>query len=89
MTQESGHDPIRAYKNYSWIVWHPDLLGGKPTIRGTRISVSQVLGLMGKGITAEGLAEDYEGFPQECIPELLRFASEQAAKPVDPSDVAA
>lgn len=87
MTQDK--DPIRAYKKYHWIVWHPDLLGGKPTIRNTRISVSQVLGLLSKGVTADGLAEDYEGFPKACIPELLQFASEQAAKPVDPSDVAA
>ena len=83
------NEPIRAYRKCKWIVWHPDLLGGKPTIRGTRISVSQILGLLSKGVTADELETDYEGFPKECIPELLQFAAEQAAKPVDPSDVAA
>lgn len=28
------------------------------------------------GMSADEIADDYPGFPKECIPEVLRFASE-------------
>ncbi len=87
MTNSSQN--TQPFKNYYWIVWHPDLLGGKPTVKGTRISVALVLECLAAGMTAEQIAEEYEGFPMDCIPEVLTFASQQANKPVDPSDVAA
>jgi uncharacterized protein (DUF433 family) len=68
---------IRPYKKYQWIVWHPDLLGGKPTIRGTRISVALVLECLAAGMSAEEIADEYEKFPKDCVPEILTFASEQ------------
>src|SRR5258707_15888120 len=34
---------MRAYKNYSWIVCDPALLGGKLAVRGTRLSVALIL----------------------------------------------
>ena len=61
--------PIRPYKHYQWIVWHPDLLGGKPTIKGTRISVALVLECLAAGMTADQVAEEYENFPKECVSE--------------------
>ncbi len=88
MAQEK-EKPIVPYKNYAWIVWHPDLLGGKPAIKGTRISVALVLECLAAGMTAEEIAAEYENFPKACIPEVLTFASAQASRPVDPSDVAA
>ncbi|OFZ82840.1 MAG: hypothetical protein A2583_01535 [Bdellovibrionales bacterium RIFOXYD1_FULL_53_11] len=81
--------PIRQYKKYQWIVWHPDLLGGKPTIKGTRISVALVLECLASGMTADGIAGEYEGFPKDCIAEVLTLASEQANHPVEQNDVAA
>ena len=33
----------QTYPGYRWVVCHPDLLGGRPTVIGTRISLSQVL----------------------------------------------
>ena len=83
------HDPIRSYKNYNWIVWHPDLLGGKPTIKGTRLSVALILECLAAGMTADEINETYAGFPKEALHEVLKLASEKLSKPVDPSDVAA
>ena len=80
---------VRPYKNYQWIVWAPDLLGGKPTIRGTRLSVSLILECLAAGISAKEIDEMYGGFPEEALPEVLKLASEQLSRPVDPSDVAA
>ena len=70
---------IHTYPGYRWVVCHPDLLGGRPTVRGTRLSVSQVLECLSAGMTAHEIAEDYPGFPAESVPEVLRFASEHLA----------
>jgi uncharacterized protein (DUF433 family) len=67
----------KTFKGYNWIVHHPDLLGGQPTIKGTRISVAQVLECLAIGMTPQEIAEDYPGFPSECLPEVFRFAAEQ------------
>lgn len=75
-------DEPKVIKGYSWIVHDPDLLGGKPAIKGTRMSVALVLQCLSEGMTAEEIAEDYGNFPKECIPEVLRFAAEQIDRPL-------
>ena len=62
-----------------WVVTHPDLLGGTPCIKGTRLSVSFVLKCLSEGMTPEEISNDYPGFPKECINEILKFASENVA----------
>jgi uncharacterized protein (DUF433 family) len=70
---------------YTWLVKNPDRLGGKPTIRGTRFTVSFILGCLSEGMTYDDIVKDYSEFPQESIGEVLRFASEVTDHP----DVAA
>ena len=67
---------LRAYKNYLWIVSDPALLGGKPAIRGTRLSASLILSCLAEGMTVEEIEESYGHFPHEAIPEVLKAASE-------------
>lgn len=67
---------------FKWIVFDPDLLGGKPTVKGTRISVSQVLECLALGMSPEQIADDYPGFPKEAIADVLKFAAQQADEPV-------
>jgi len=67
----------QPFKGYQWIVHHPGLLGGQPTIRNTRISVAQVLECLSVGMTPQEIADDYPGFPPECVPEALKFAAQQ------------
>jgi uncharacterized protein (DUF433 family) len=43
---------LAAYKNYRWIILDPNLLGGKPTIRGTRFFVSFLLECLAEGMAA-------------------------------------
>jgi uncharacterized protein (DUF433 family) len=62
-------------------VWDPDLLGGKATIRDTRLSVSQILACLAEGMTAQEIDETYGGFPAESVPEVLKFASEVLDQP--------
>lgn len=67
---------LRAYKDYQWIVSDPALLGGKPAIRGTRLSASLILSCLAEGMTVEEIEESYGPFPHEAIAEVLRAASE-------------
>ena len=70
---------------YQWLIKDPDRFGGKPTIRGTRFSVSFILECLAEGMNFEEIVHDYSDFPKESLPEVLRFAAELADKP----DVAA
>jgi uncharacterized protein (DUF433 family) len=72
---------LRAYKNYSWIVSDPAMLGGKPAIRGTRLSAALILACLADGMTAEEIEDSYGPFPHEAIPEVLKAASELLDSP--------
>lgn len=69
----------KPYKDYEWIVADPELLGGKPTIRGTRLSVSLILECLANGMSLRDINVAYDhAFPAEALPEVLRLASELA-----------
>ena len=76
-----SHQDFRPYKTFKWIVSDPRLLGGKPAIRGTRLSVALVLACLADGMTAEEIEESYGAFPREAIPEILKAASELLDSP--------
>jgi uncharacterized protein (DUF433 family) len=67
----------KPYKDYHWIVADPELLGGKLTVRGTRLSVSLILECLANGMTVDDINEAYDhAFPPEALPEVLNIASE-------------
>ncbi|MCY4524230.1 MAG: DUF433 domain-containing protein [Halobacteriovoraceae bacterium] len=68
-------EEIKPYEGYTWIVRSAGLLGGKPTIKGTRISVAQVLECLSIGMTPQKISHDYPGFPEESVSEVLKFAA--------------
>ncbi len=74
--------PIPGYR---YLVTNPDRLGGKPTIKGTRFSVSFILGCLAEGMSYEDILREYSEFPRESLAEALRFAAEVT----DRRDVAA
>jgi len=67
---------MKSKPQYRWIVRDPDLLGGRPVIRGTRLSVSFLLGCLAEGMTAAEIESTYGPFPHEALPEILRAAAE-------------
>ena len=71
---------IDSLTGYTWIVSDPDLLGGQPTISGTRLMVKHVLACLAEGMSGEEIACDYPGFPPESLPEVFAFAGEQVSK---------
>lgn len=57
------------------ITFHQDILGGKATIRGLRISVAMILELLAKGATTEEILEDYPELEPEDIEASLLYAN--------------
>jgi len=53
---------------------NPKIFGGKPIIRGRRLAVEQVLGLLAAGETPESILEAYPFLEREDILACLVFA---------------
>lgn len=56
------------------ITANPDVFGGKPIIRGLRISVETVLGLLAQGESAEAVLADYPDLRPDDIRACLAYA---------------
>ncbi len=60
----------------------PGLMGGKPTIRGMRFKVTDVLGYLSSGMSAEELLEDFPYLEKEDITAALLYAAKKLDHPV-------
>jgi uncharacterized protein (DUF433 family) len=60
----------------SRIVVDPEICGGKPTIRGTRIMVRNILGMVAGGYDREGILQKYPELEPEDVSAALDYASE-------------
>jgi uncharacterized protein (DUF433 family) len=56
------------------IVRDPNILGGKPTIKGTRVPVSLILNLIAHGVTFSEITEDYPYVTEDDIKAALLYA---------------
>lgn len=56
------------------ITSNPDIFGGKPIVRGLRISVESVLSLLAQGVSHSELLEDYPELQPEDIQACLAYA---------------
>ena len=53
---------------------NPDVLEGKPVIRGTRLSVEFILKLLSSGASEDDILVEYDGLVPEDIRACLAFA---------------
>jgi len=60
------------------IVSTPDVIRGKPRIKGTRISVSLILGYFASGNSAEEIIDDFPDLSKDHIAACLDYARELA-----------
>jgi uncharacterized protein (DUF433 family) len=60
------------------ITVNPGIFGGKPIIRGRRLAVETVLGMLAVGDTMETLLEGYPWLEREDILACLAFAQDEA-----------
>ncbi len=56
------------------ITYNPEIFGGKPIIRGRRLAVEHILGMMAAGDTAEVILEGYPWLEKEDIQACLAYA---------------
>ena len=57
------------------IVLDPEILAGKPVIRGTRLAVEFILELLAAGQSEAELLADYPGLTREDVLACLSYAS--------------
>ena len=58
------------------IAINPKIMVGKPIIRGTRLTVQYILGLLAHGATMEQILSEYKGLTRDDILACLQFAAE-------------
>jgi uncharacterized protein (DUF433 family) len=64
---------------YERIEINPEIMGGKPVIRGTRIPVELVLRKLGAGMTPEGIIADHRRLTLDDIRAAQAFAADYLA----------
>ncbi|MBK7474842.1 MAG: DUF433 domain-containing protein [Haliscomenobacter sp.] len=58
--------------NFEYIATNPQVLGGKPIIKGTRISVEFILELVASGASVKDIVAAYPDLPEEAVKEAMR-----------------
>ncbi len=62
-------------KNLKRITFDPNVMGGKPTIRGLRVTVGMIIGLIAAGHNNEEILKAYPYLEADDIREALTYAA--------------
>ncbi len=62
-------------KNLKRITFDPKVMGGKPTIRGMRVTVGTIIGLIASGHDNKEILKAYPYLEEEDIREALSYAA--------------
>lgn len=57
------------------ITLDPQIMVGKPVIKGTRLTVEYIVNLLAHGATVQEILEEYDGLTNEDIQACLLFAT--------------
>jgi uncharacterized protein (DUF433 family) len=60
---------------YKLISSNPEIMHGKPCVKGTRIPVSLVVSMLADGMTEEEVLKDYPSLSLKSIKAALKYAS--------------
>ena len=66
------------------IIVDPEILAGKPVIRGTRLAVEFILELLAAGQSESDILTNYPGLTREDILACLDYAADLAEETVTP-----
>ena len=69
------------------ITFSPSIMGGRACIRGMRITVSLILGLVANGMTTEEIMKEYPDLESEDVHQALQYAALLANEEVHPLSV--
>jgi uncharacterized protein (DUF433 family) len=64
--------------DFSRITQDPAMRGGKPCIRGQRVTVGMIVGQIGAGRSIDALLADYPYLERDDVFEALRYAAWRA-----------
>jgi uncharacterized protein (DUF433 family) len=67
---------IRPMNWKDGITVDPQVLTGKPVIRGTRLAVDFIVGLLAQGWTEADIERNYPGVTRDDIAACVKYASE-------------
>jgi len=77
-------------KDLTRITFDPDMMGGKPCIRGMRVTVGMIIGLLATGHSKEEVLNLYPYLEPEDVEEALAYAAwrvEEMEAPVIPANL--
>lgn len=57
------------------ITFNPAVMGGKPTVRGMRVTVSTLVGLVASGYSTAEILEAYPYLEEEDVRQALAYAA--------------
>ena len=63
---------------YTHVTFDKNILGGKPIIKGTRISVELILEWLAGGATVDQIIESYPHLKKEAVQEAILYATDIA-----------
>jgi len=75
-------------KNLTRITFDPNVMGGKPCIRGMRVTVGTIVGLVASGHSEQKILEAYPYLEFEDIREALAYAAWRAEEIEVPIEIA-
>jgi uncharacterized protein (DUF433 family) len=73
----AGHEVM---KEFDRITQNPAVMGGKPCIRGMRVTVGMIVGQISAGHTIDDLLASYPYLEREDIVQALRYAAWRASE---------
>jgi uncharacterized protein (DUF433 family) len=71
----SGYTQKKTMKKLSRITLDPEVMGGKPCIRGLRVTVGTLVGLMASGHSPSEILQAYPYLEEADIYEALAYAA--------------
>jgi uncharacterized protein (DUF433 family) len=69
---------MRAMSDLDRITFDERVMGGKPCIRGMRVTVGMVVGQIGSGRSIEAVLADYPYLEHDDVLQALRYAAWRA-----------
>lgn len=64
--------------DFDRITQRPEVMRGKPCIRGMRVTVGMIVGMIGSGHAIEAILADYPYLEREDVLQALRYAAWRA-----------
>ena len=73
---------VGSHKRVRRVVCDPGIMHGEPVVRGTRVTVSVIVGSLADGMTVPQLLEAFPQLTEADVRACLRYAAETARSDV-------